>query len=263
MGGPVPVIARPGLAGSPAFRDLGGAPTVDGRRVAPGRLFRADELSSLDAADRAVVEALRLSVVCDLRGAAERQRTPSLDWLDPPPRRLHLEVSSGLVASVTPWLERLRQGPDPEAAQMMMRTTYGELPRSAAPMLGALFEALDSGELPVLVHCTAGKDRTGFTVAMVLSALDVDPEYIYEDYLLGSGRDPLAVDQPSAHMLEAILGRMLEPEEAHLVHGVRREYLDAAFASITNEWGSTMAYLKRAVGIDRQRRARLRERLLA
>src|SRR4051794_21170039 len=112
------------LKGSSAFRDLGGTPTTDGHRVAAGRLFRADALTSLDADDRAAIDALGLQLVCDLRGGDERTRTPCLAWLDPAPRRLHLEVSSGLIEATAPWLKRLRSGPDVEAAEGLMRTTY-------------------------------------------------------------------------------------------------------------------------------------------
>jgi protein-tyrosine phosphatase len=251
------------LRSSPAFRDLGGAPTTDGRQVLAGRLFRADALSALDAADRAVIDSIGLRLVCDLRGADERTRTRCLHWLDPEPSVLHLELSAGLVKATAPLVSRLARGPDLEAAAAMMRTTYAELPRSSSALLGALFESLATGGTPALIHCTAGKDRTGFTVAMLLSALGVSRDFIYEDYLRGSGRDPLDPAQPSSHMLDAMLGRLLEPEEAVLVHGVHREYLDAAFASIECGWGDTLRYLEHVAGVDADRRRALREHLLA
>jgi len=250
------------LKGSSAFRDLGGTPTTDGHRVAAGRLFRADALTSLDADDRRAIDALGLRLVCDLRGGDERTRTPCLAWLDPAPRRMHLEVSSGLIEATAPWLMRLRRGPDVEAAEGLMRTTYANLPRSAAPFIGQLFDALVEGEVPALVHCTAGKDRTGFAIALVLTALGVDPHYVYEDYLAGSGRDPLEAEQPSAHMLEALLSRPLEPDEAQRLHVVRPDYLDAAFDSIVRGWGDPLAYLEETTGLDARRRALLRRQLL-
>lgn len=250
------------LAGSAAFRGLGGAPTVDGLRVAAGRLYRADALAALDATDRAVLDAIGLRLVCDLRGRDERERTRCLHWLQPAPRVLSLELSAGLAAATASAIERMRRGPDAAAAAAMMRATYATLPRSAAPFLGELFGALAAGELPVLVHCTAGKDRTGFSIALILTALGVEPEFIYSDYLHGSGRDPLAEDQPSAHMLEWLVGRRLSPDEAFWVHGVHREYLDSAFAAIERDWGSVQRYLEIAAGLDAQCSASLRERLL-
>ena len=250
------------LAGSAAFRDLGGSPTLDGRQVACGRLFRADALSVLDAHDRAAVDALGLRLICDLRSRDERERTRCLHWLQPAPRILHLELSSGLATATAPSIERLLRGPDPDAAAAMMRTTYAEMPRSASPFFGELFQSLAAGELPVLVHCTAGKDRTGFTIAMILSALGVPRDVIYDDYLRGSGRNPLAADQPSSHLLEWLLGRRLEPEEAVLVHAVHREYLDAAFDAIHRDWGGTLQYLQQTAGVDAQSRSKLQEGFL-
>ena len=163
---------------------------------------------------------LNLRLVCDLRSAPERSSRPCLDWLEPEPRRLHLELSSGLAAATLPFLDRLRRAPDPEAARGLMETTYAHLPCSAAPLLSQLFESLVAGGWPLLVHCTAGKDRTGFTVAMILAALDVEPDFIRDDYLRGSGRDPLEIEQPSTHMMDALIGRRLTDEESRFVHTV-------------------------------------------
>ena len=247
------------LAGSAAFRDLGGLPGAGGRCLAHGRLFRADALSDVGHDQRAFLGALGLRLVCDLRGSAERDREPCLAWLEPAPRRLHLDVSSGLAVATAGSVALLRRGPDPAAAAAMMRTTYAQLPHAAAPLLGQLFEAMADGHWPVLVHCTAGKDRTGFAIAMILSALGTPRELIFDDYLRGSGRDPLLHDQPSGRLLEAIVGRRLEPDEAVLVHGVHREYLAASFATIERDWGSVAEYLARAAGLDAARsRAMLR-----
>jgi protein-tyrosine phosphatase len=250
------------LAGSAAFRDLGGAPTKDGRRIAYGKLFRADALSQLDSHDRTTLNQLKLRLVCDLRSESERTSRPCLDWLDPAPRRLHLELSAGLAAATLPFLERMRRGSDREAARGLMETTYSELPQAAAPFLSRLFESLVAGEWPLLVHCTAGKDRTGFTVAMILAALEVEPTFIRDDYLRGSGRNPLEIEQPSSHMMKALIGRDLTAEESRYVHAVHGNYLDAAYARIARDWGGPLDYLERAAGLDAGRRATLREQLI-
>ena len=257
-----PDFASARLAGSAAFRDLGGAPAEDGRRVAHGMLFRSDAMTTLDDADREIVRSLAFRLVCDLRGSAEREREPCLAWLDAGTRRLHLDVSAGLALATAKFVDRLRRGPDPAAAAAMMQATYAHMPRSASPLLGQLFEALAAGEWPMLVHCTAGKDRTGFTVAMILSALGVPRDYIVTDYLRGSGHDPLHDGQPSARLLETIVGRRLDPEEAVLVHGVHASYLEAAFATIERDWGSPITYLEQAAGLDAQRRQSLRDHVL-
>jgi protein-tyrosine phosphatase len=120
-----------------------------------------------------------------------------------------------------------------------------------------------AGDWPLLVHCTAGKDRTGFTAAMILAALDVEPAFIRDDYLRGSGRDPLEIEQPSTHMMDALIGRALTDEESRFVHAVHGSYLDAAYAAIAREWGDPLAYLERAAGLSAGRRATLREQFVS
>lgn len=255
-----PVSLR--LAGSAAFRDLGGAPAADGRRLATGRLFRSDALVELTEGDRAIVDGVGLRVVCDLRSVAERERAPCLDWMEPAPRRICLDLSAGLGASTAAAIACMRAGPDPEAAASMMRATYRELPRSSAALLRQLFDMLVAGEFPALLHCTAGKDRTGFVVAMVLEALGVSREFVVADYLRGSGRDPLDHWQPSSRLLETMVGRVLDPDEAVLVHGVRLEYLEAAYATIESDWGDSTRYLERAAGLTTDRCRVMREHFL-
>lgn len=231
--------------------------------MAHGRLYRADALHSAALDESGVLHALGLRLVCDLRSDGERKLTPCLDWLEPAPRFLHLDLSANVGAEVTSWLQRLVRGPDPEAAAGLMRATYATLPRSAAAMLGKLFESLASGELPALVHCTAGKDRTGFTIAMILAALGVSRDAILADYALGSGRDPLTVESPSGRIFLDLIGRSLETHEAAILNGVRREFLETSLAVIDEGWGSVERYLGQAIGVDAPLRRALREHLLA
>lgn len=250
------------LPGSPAFRDLGGMVTTDGRRLAPRRLFRADALHS-PAIDRdRLLPELALRLVCDLRSAEERELARCLHWLDPAPRSLHVELSADLAVPAAPFVRRMIAAPDPDAAQALMRLTYASMPRAAVSRLHVLFDALAAGEWPAVIHCTAGKDRTGFTVAMLLAALGVHRDAIYADYLLGSRRDPLQVDSPSSQYLTRLLGRELVPDEARFMHGVRREYLDASMEAIERDWGSIPLYLQQGLGLDDARLSRLREQFL-
>lgn len=250
------------LPGSPAFRDLGGLTTADGRRLAPRRLFRADALHS-PAIDRdGLLPGLGLRLVCDLRGAEERQLARCLHWLDPAPRSLHVELSADLAVPAAPFVRRMIAAPDPEAAMSLMQLTYASMPHAAVSRLHVLFDALAAGEWPAVIHCTAGKDRTGFTVALLLASLGVDRDDIYADYLLGSRRDPLAVDSPSSQFLTRLLGRDMVPDEARLMHGVRREYLDASMEAIERGWGSLPDYLHRGLGLDETRLAQLRGQFL-
>ena len=250
------------LTGSPAFRDLGGLPAADNRRIAFGRLFRADALHSRDVDSHDVLGELGLRLVCDLRSGEEREFARCLQWLDPSPATLHLELSSNIAEQATPWLERMVQGTDPAAAHALMLLTYGEMPRAAATKLGTLFRRLAAGEWPVLIHCTAGKDRTGLTVASLLWSLGVPPAVVYDDYLRGSGRDPLDLQSPSSRFFAQILRRPLHADESRIVNGVQREFLDAALSTIEREWGDVNGYLRGGIGLDDALITALRQQFL-
>jgi protein-tyrosine phosphatase len=251
------------LQEAPAFRDLGGIATDDGRVIRVGRLFRSEALLDPCQADRAALSDLGLRLVCDLRSASERAAWPCLTWLDPAPQRLNFELAIALLPYTEPMLERMRVNPCPETALEMMLCTYRHLPRVAAPHLQILFRKLGEGEMPLLVHCSAGKDRTGFVVAMLLSALGVSRPQIYADYLHATGRIPAVHRNRTAQIMLQLTGKPLDEASLQVLSEVRRQYLDATFNAIETEWGSLEGYLREAVGIERELHAALRDTLLA
>lgn len=257
------LIRRPILEESSAFRDLGGLPTSDGRRVRPGRLFRSDALVCGSSADRALIESLGLRLVCDLRSAAERTAQPTLEWLDPAPRWLHLEPGPLLQEGAQACLRALREAATARAAQALMIRTYELLPEALAPRLGELFRALLDGAIPVLVHCTAGKDRTGFVTAMILSSLGVRHESVLEDYLYAAAPEHAARNRErTAQIMQIVLGQPLAPAALAAMSSVQPEFLQASLAAIGRDYGSVGAYLERVAGIDSAARHALWARFL-
>jgi protein-tyrosine phosphatase len=254
---------RAATAGAATVRDLGGLPTQDGRRVRPGRLYRSGALQP-DVAERAVLRALGLRLICDLRSATERSAHPCLEDLEPAPRRMHLELSGVLDCGTAPLMQQLRHAPSAQTAEALMLRTYELLPAACAPQLGALFAALCGGEVPALIHCTAGKDRTGFVVAMLLSALDVPREAVLADYLLAARQEYQAPALArTAHLMQLLLGEPLESAAVLALSTVRAQYLETSFAAIAREFGGVDAYLGRAAGLDSEARRRLQAVLLA
>lgn len=250
----------------------------------PGRLFRSGELSRLDDQGRDTLRQLGITDVADLRAAREvARRGPGLV---PEGVAVHLlpfpdlgDEDQSSVDDEAPHetaFRRLFQG-DPEqsddevnaAAVRHMTDEYRQFPtrNGAQRAVRQVFSLLAAGR-PVLTHCFAGKDRTGFVIATVLEAIGVDEDTIVADYL----RSNAAVPQLREHIYEMIQQRSdveLTPEvvtftKARLadgVLGVRPEYLAAAREAIAAQFGSLDAYLRDA-GVAQADVARLRDELL-
>ena len=258
-----------GLSGAWNFRDVS-----EHAGVAPGRFFRASELSKLDDAGRSALAGYGITDVADLRTLDELERHGTA--LVPPGVDIHHLpfVESAASAGESPHEHALKRvmtdKPATESVeQAAARYMNEEYTRFAAAPLAQravhrVVTLLGSGNR-VLAHCFAGKDRTGFTIAVVLEAAGVGRDAIMADYL----RSNAAVPELRASILAALRERaaqapeVLEVAEARLtdsVLGVREEYLHSARRALDDEFGSLTAYLE-AAGVTGQDVARLRAAL--
>ena len=179
------------LEGATNVRDLGGYRTRDGRIVRWRRLFRADGLHRLTGNDHRILTELGIAAAYDLRYGPERAGEPAR--LPAEIRSVHIGLADRPEAS---FLDSLGLGgvPTVENAADYLLGAYDRYPELYADACRTLLEHLsEPGNGPCLFHCTAGKDRTGFAAALILSALGVPYETVLEDYLLtnahwGSGR---------------------------------------------------------------------------
>ncbi len=260
QGGAPLVVAERGvpLAGGVNFRDLGGYRAADGRRVRWGRLFRSGHMANLDAADKRVFAALGITTVCDFRLAEESASEhtdlpgpPALHILGIPPGVGDKEFFHRLFASST----------DPQDVVDAMHVMLRCLVREAAPFYARLFEVL-LADPPgaVLLNCSAGKERTGIGSALVLSALGVPRETIMYDFMLSGRYFPAAAEVPRVREKYAVsapgeLGRALIMPLLE----TRASYLEAAFAAIDEDFGSTEAFLAENYALGAAALARLRE----
>lgn len=213
-----------GLAGTVNFRDIGGYPTKDGRSVRWETLFRADSLNRLTSGDHAEIRRLGIATVIDLRTTAEVEEG-HFDDKATPVDFLHLP----LMESV----------PDPEAFRTqpgLLASTYVTMLEDAGHHVASAIEALAAPDsLPAIVHCTAGKDRTGVLVALILGLLGVDDELIIEDYALSSKsmhqlKERLAERYPDA------ADEILAADEVFSAAPENMEYL---LSTIRERWGTT------------------------
>jgi protein-tyrosine phosphatase len=236
------------LQGASNVRDIGGWPTADGRRVRFGRVFRAAALSKLTEADAAVLGETGVGIVCDLRGEAERASAPSR-LAGVTTHALSIEPSLG--ASLRDIAAR-REATG-EDVMVLMRGAYTAYALDWSHRYRAMFELLLEPQAPpLLFHCTAGKDRTGFGAALILMALGVEREAVQADYLATN----------RLWRGDATLKAMLPPQVAEVLMRVQPDFLDTAFAAVDAKFDSFDAYLREALGVDAGARARLQHLLL-
>jgi len=250
------------IAGATNFRSLGGLPAANGRRIRPHALMRADRLVGLDERDWSSLARAGLATICDLRSEAERAEHPNRLPRGLEVHELNCQVNNDLRAD--PALGRLMlDDPTARGAERVMIEIYRRFPAYMSGTLATLVDRLLAGGAPLLVHCSAGKDRTGFVVAMLLHALEVPEELIRQDYL-ASRTWPGAGSHRAS--LEARLGTIIPPHElpaaVDTVLDVRDVYLDAALDTLHEKFGSVLRYLERAAGMDASRIDRLRNDLL-
>jgi len=236
------------LAGASNFRDLGGYPVRDGRAVRWRQIFRSNHLGHLTEADIEVLRPLGLKSAFDFRGTEERAAAMcGIEEI-----AVHsLPIEPTVVASLR---ARLADGVPLSSADALevMRDSYRNYVRYNTPSFRALFAHLLEDRAPLVIHCTAGKDRTGFACALILHSLGVPDEVISEDYLLTNRfyrRDPTASSD-------------LPEEVRQVLASVEASFLAAGFDAITAEYGGLDNYLSDALGLGGRERATLQARYL-
>ncbi|WP_164844394.1 tyrosine-protein phosphatase [Azoarcus sp. DN11] len=250
------------LEGAPNFRDLGGVSVRDGRLVRCGRLFRSQHLGRLTDRDLDTLRTMNVRLVCDLRSETERERLPSRLPEGMALEVIALHVSEDVHAGGGAY-EFLQQGRGAAGAFDMMREMYRRQPRAMAGKLPQLFDRLADSQVPAIVHCFAGKDRTGFVCALVLHALGATREAIFADYLTSEPYlDAEAEALTLKPRLEHRLDRPILATELGMILGVQPEYLQAALDAIADEYGDLDAYLERAAGLTAAKRAAMQTALL-
>ena len=244
------------------FRDFGDY-AAGTRRLRRGLLYRSAHHAEATEADLARLAELGVSVIVDLRRSNERQSLPSRRWnpfaaevIDNDIGQEHADEWHDFIA---------RSDLTAESFRLYMLDYYDGAPHAQRhlDLYSRYFQALARTQGAVLVHCAAGKDRTGILCALTHHLAGVHPDDIIQDYLLTNDEARIARRLPTvrARIAEAS-GR--EPSDAALQVAMRveAEYLERAFAVMRARHGSIDGYLDEALGLTPQLRERLHDRLL-
>src|SRR5437899_1488547 len=236
------------LEGASNFRDLGGYAARDGRMVRWRQIFRSNHLGHVTEADIAILRSLGVKSAFDFRGTEER--VTALCGIGG--IAVHsLPIEPTVVASL-----RARAAAGTALSSIdaldVMRESYRNYVRHNTTSFRALFAHLLEDRAPLVIHCTAGKDRTGFACALILHALGVSREVIAEDYLLTN----------RFYRRDARAGSDLPDDVTQVLGTVDATFLASAFEAIRAEYGDLESYFSDGLGVGRDERSELAGRYL-
>jgi len=242
------------LKGALNFRDLGGLPTESGRRVKWGLFYRSGKLNGLKPADHETLNALGLKNAVDFRSDEEVAEEPD----NLPPAIAYQRVVIGIDQAIDrdQLMDSLKTMTPDQSANLLVAANELFAGDAAKDYQAFVDLFTDASELPLVFHCTAGKDRTGFGAALILSTLGVSRETILQDFLMSNYyRQGHGNFRMKFAWLVGLDRKVLEP-----LMEVRPAYLEAAFATIDSLYGDTPSFLEEVYGINDSLRTELIQR---
>ncbi len=244
------------------FRDFGGQTTSDGRKVRTDRLYRCGHMAELGEPAIEQLLGLDFSLIADLRYVSERE-TDRSPW--PAHYEDRIFAHDGERNSVAPHVALLSSDTvDATMVAGFFGRFYPELPFHDfyRPLFARTVLAMADNSGRSLIHCTAGKDRTGVLCFLILTSLGVPRDQIMADYLRSSGAPGLIAMKPRMiARTQRQYGQILTPEAAAVMVDVKPDYLLGAIAAVETQCGSVEAYLAQS-GVDSAALDRLRDQLL-
>jgi len=237
------------LQGIQNFRDIGGYKTADGHTIRYNMVYRSAMLHDITLADNAKLAPLKIRYEIDLRTDAERSMAPT-QWGPNPPKVIDIPFLRG-GGTVLP------NNPDPAQVQEQMRRIYASYAVVNAPEIGEVLHDLAQGDEPALIHCTGGVDRTGMTIAVLMTLLGVSRNDVYREYLL------------SAKLTKDQMQHLVHNSGVHISPAFLKSFkieassLDAFFHAIDVRYGSFHAYVHNGLKLTSQDVQGLRRKLLS
>lgn len=234
------------LKGAVNFRDIGGNPSANKRSVKTGLVYRSDHLSRLSTDDLQILQRLNFKTVCDLRSLKEQQRSPDILPEDGSIRHASMPVQSRIFDPATA-MDLLQSGDDTWLSMDFVSELYLSYLNDFGPVWGKVFRLITSYDnLPLVFHCTGGKDRTGILAALLLKFLGVDEERIFFDHDLSNACNEERLRPIYARFKELGIG----PEKAATYLQAPLEPLAAMFDHLKKQYGTIEDYLRTKANLD-------------
>lgn len=246
------------LEGTTNTRDIGGYLTNDMETVRWGQIIRSDKLSRLTDNDFRKLEEMGVKTVIDLRTKKENKQSPTVWQGDNPPEFFHFpvgDVNNDWFRSQRSMMRKNRFTQEQSLEHMV--EGYRMIADEGTSSYQKLMEVvLDESNWPILIHCTAGKDRSGVAIALILEALGVEREIIMEEYLLTNKFS--RIEDKAAYLSKeskkSSMGNRFPSASAWLpIVGVDAQMLEAFYASVDEDYGSMDAFLTE-LGVDQDAR---------
>lgn len=248
------------------FRDGGDYPTLDGTTVTRGKLFRSAAMYAIDSEnDLNYLNQFNFQTVLDLRSLEERDLQPD--------RWVLKDDDVEYMAYDYSFMEMMKKAKKSQKSggSFDMPTMYKEMHKLLKPQLKMYFDALLNEKTPIILHCSAGQDRTGFVSAMMLSALSVEKALIFEDYQLSTdfrrpqiekGDIDYAAAAKEGNLFAKIMMQYTKGKEQTHANPLRtvegRSFLTYSFDAIESEYGSVGEYLEKEIGLGKPEIAKLK-----
>ncbi len=245
------------------FRDFGGYRAAGGRALKAGRLYRSGYHAHATKADLARMAGLGLTAIIDLRRPEERQREPARRW----PGFAAQVIENDIASEHHDWVDVMKGLTEVTPAWFYEDSLkmYRLSPFEARhiDLFRRYFRVLAEGEGPIVVHCAAGKDRTGLICALTHHVAGVGRDDMMADYLLTNDEARIARKMDFlGPWMQTQAGVHASPEALRAAVCVHKDYLAASFAVIEDRHGSIDGYLAQALGVDQAMRERIHDRLL-
>lgn len=251
------------------FRDFGGYATLDGKRVKEGCFYRSGILAYIDNdEDRQLFQSLNIKTIFDLRSQSEREKNPDPDFQIKQYEMSAMVDERGRDIDFSPQhilsfsnLIHIRKKPHHTYIQTYFIYFYSKI-LFQNRVVQILFQELLNGNAPILIHCSAGKDRTGIFAALILLTLGVDQQIAIEDYCDSNFYRHTFISQwltKNRHLIK------LFPKAkkiGYLTSGVLEESILLCIEMIHDKYATFDEYLLKEYGIDAEKREKLKRMYL-